>query len=279
MYNQTNLAVAEEQEQALMFRFPDSAVSEDFSREDMEDDIDGLSLSFPRAKIAGGGTTLFELPSDDASTPVHVGKLEGVILFHHPVNGYWVGESTDEDNTPLCTSMDGKTGYGDPGGLCAGCSLNRFGSGEDGRGKACKNQRCLYLLRSGEFMPIQLYLPPTSLKAFSQFMQIAFLRRNRASYGSVVELSLHREEKPKPHAVVDFRKVRDFTGVELTQAKAFANAFRNQAKTMLEERVQAIKDQQDNGYDYDGFGKKGKAGGFVIQDGAGEDMERDELPL
>ncbi|OUP56912.1 hypothetical protein [Pseudoflavonifractor sp. An184] len=277
MYNQTNLAVAEEQD--IVFRFPDVDASADFSKEDMEDDIDGLHLSFPRAKIAGGGTTVFELPSDDASKPEHVGKLEGVILFHHPVNGYWVGDSADEDNAPLCTSMDGKTGYGEPGGACAQCYLNRFGSSEDGRGKACKNQRCLYLLRDGEFMPIQLYLPPTSLKAFSQFMNIAFLRRNRASYGSVVELTLHREEKPKPHAVVDFRKVRDFVGVELAQAKAYSNAFRNQTKKMLEERVQIIKDQQDDGCDYDGFGKKGKNGGFVIQDGVSADEDLGELPL
>lgn len=105
MYNQTNLAVAEERD--IVFRFPDVDASADFSKEDMEDDIDGLHLSFPRAKIAGGGTTVFELPSDDASKPEHVGKLEGVILFHHPVNGYWVGDSADEDNAPLCTSMDG----------------------------------------------------------------------------------------------------------------------------------------------------------------------------
>ena len=138
MYNQTNLAVAEEQD--IVFRFPDVDASADFSKEDMEDDIDGLHLSFPRAKIAGGGTTVFELPSDDASKPEHVGKLEGVILFHHPVNGYWVGDSADEDNAPLCTSMDGKTGYGEPGGACVQCYLNRFGSSEDGRGKACNAQ-------------------------------------------------------------------------------------------------------------------------------------------
>ena len=51
MYNQTNLAVAEEQD--IVFRFPDVDASADFSKEDMEDDIDGLHLSFPRAKIAG----------------------------------------------------------------------------------------------------------------------------------------------------------------------------------------------------------------------------------
>lgn len=124
-----------------------------------------------------------------------------------------------------------------------------------------------------------LFLPPTSLKAFNQFMSAAFLYRGRASYGSLVELTLHREDKPSPHAVVDFRKIRDFTGRELASAKAFANAFRNQAKAMLQEQIEAMVDQQDDGCDYDGFDQKGKGDGFVIEDGARSREVRDELPL
>lgn len=279
MYNHTNLAVAEEQDQELMFRFPDMEGASDFSREELEDDADGIRLSFPRAKIPGGGSTLFELPGEDSTKLEYVEKMVGVILYHHAANGYWVGEPNDEDKAPICASLDGKVGYGDPGGLCAGCSLNRFGSSEDGRGKACKNQRYLYLLQDGEFIPWVIYLPPTSLRSFSRFMNVAFLYRNRPSYGSVVELTLHREDKPTAHAVVDFRKVRDFSGTELARAKAFANAFRNQAKDMLQERAQAITAQQDNGYEYDGFGKKEKDGSFSIRNGAGTDMELDKLPL
>ena len=154
MFNQSNLAVVEQQEQALVFQFPDVSLSADFSQEELQDDTDGIRLTFPRAKIPGGGSTLFELPGEDASKPEYVESLQGVILFHHLVNGYWMGEPSDEDKSPLCTSMDGKMGHGDPGGLCAKCRLNTFGSAEDGRGKACKNQRYLYLLRDGEFMPL-----------------------------------------------------------------------------------------------------------------------------
>ena len=280
MFNQSNLAVVEQQEQALVFQFPDVSLSADFSQEELQDDTDGIRLTFPRAKIPGGGSTLFELPSEDASKPEYVESLQGVILFHHLVNGYWVGEPSDEDKSPLCTSMDGKMGHGDPGGLCAKCQLNTFGSAEDGRGKACKNQRYLYLLRDGEFMPLELHLPPTSLQPFNRFMNAAFLYRNRASYGSVVELSLHREDKPSPHAVEHFRKLYDFTGADLAKAKAFSNAFRTQAKAMLEERVQAIVSQQDDGVDYDGFEKKPSGdGSFVVKTGTAVDGERDELPL
>ena len=57
--------------------------------------------------------------------------------------------------------------------LLAGGLLNQrvlFGSASNGRGKACKNQRTLYLLRSGEFVPIQISLPPTSLTPYNSFL-------------------------------------------------------------------------------------------------------------
>lgn len=290
MYNQGNLAVAEQQTQqqeqqmeqqeqhAIMFRFPEADISTEFTPEDMAEDVDGIRISFPRAKISGGGSTMFELPTEDPAKPKYVESIRGVILYHHAANGYWVGDVTDEDNAPLCTSMDGKQGYGEPGGLCVSCALNRFGSGEDGKAKACKNQRYLYLLQDGEMIPLELHLPPTSLKAFSRFVNVAFVYRKRPSYGSEVELTLHREEKPTPHAVVDFRKIRDFSGEELKRAIAFRNAFCDQTKLLLKERIkEIIAQKQDSGTYSDLQG--GDSGSFVIEGGELADGERGELPL
>ena len=54
--------------------------------------------------------------------------------------------------------------------------MNRFGSAPDGsKGKACKNMRVLYLLRSGEYMPLQVNLPPTSIKPFKEFLNRGFI--------------------------------------------------------------------------------------------------------
>lgn len=73
-----------------------------------------------------------------------------MILYNHASNAYWPeGKEYDDNEPPLCQSVDGKQGYGEPGGACATCILNRFGSSATGRGKACKNMRVLYLLRSG----------------------------------------------------------------------------------------------------------------------------------
>lgn len=275
MLNQGNLALAQNQEDALVFQFPNMQTSADFSQEDLAEDTDGVHVSFPRVKIPSGGMLQFELPSEDSAKPEYVSSLVGVLLYHHAANGYWVGEPDDEDKSPLCSSVDGKTGIGDPGGLCVKCSLNKFGSGDDGKSKACKNMRHLYLLRSGEFMPLMLSLPPTSLRPFNEFMNSAFLYRNRASWGSVVEIGLRREERPTPHSVAEFRKLYDFSGQELAEVKAFVSNFRAQAKVMLEERARAAEEQRSEGCDYAGFDQKvsGGDGTFVING------SHEELPL
>ena len=59
----------------------------------------------------------------------YVQTLEGVILFNHSANSYWPAGSEYDDNTPpQCQSVDGKVGYGDPGGICEACDYNKFGS-------------------------------------------------------------------------------------------------------------------------------------------------------
>lgn len=228
------------------FVLPDQ-VSGDFDKSDLAEDMDGLQMSFIRAKIPGGGVTQFELPGDDASNPSYVPTLQGVILFNHPSNAYWPEDvEPSEDNPPLCQAVDGKTGYGEPGGSCATCAMNKFGSSSKGGGKACKNMRVLYLLRSGEMMPIQLNLPPTSLRPFREFVNNNFVMRQRATYGSLVEIGLKREEaNGYPYGVATFKKLYDFTGEELERVKAYAATFREQAKESKAERIEQSKAHAD----------------------------------
>ena len=100
-------------------------------------------MSFQRVKIPAGGTLQFEMPSDDPDNPDYEKNLVGVILHNHATCAYWpAGSEYDDDTTPLCSSVDGKVGIGTPGGACAACVMNRFGSAPDGsKGKACKNMR------------------------------------------------------------------------------------------------------------------------------------------
>ena len=168
-------------------------VDGDFSQEELSGDMDGVQMNFPRVKSPGGGVLQFELPTDDPENPDYVKTLEGVILHHHLNNAYWPeGSEYDDTMSPLCSSTNGKVGIGTPGGVCATCAMNQYGTAANGTGKGCKNMRTVYLLRSGDFMPIQLTLPPTSLKPFNTFCSQAFLMRRRASFGSVVQIGLKK---------------------------------------------------------------------------------------
>ena len=241
--------------------------------------MEGLQLTMQRVKIPGGGNLQFEIRSDDPDNPDYERKLVGVILYHHLANAYWPEGSEYDDNVPpFCQSFDGKQGYGEPGGVCAACAFNQFGSTANGSGKACKNMRQIYLLRSGEYLPLQLSLPPTSLRPFNDFMNLAFVARRRPSYSAIVEIGLKRAESGGyTYSVATFRKVRDLEGEGLAAVKSYAANFKEQVKSLLAQRVENYKSDvesltgtaplelADNG---DHFSYPG-----VI------DGERDELPL
>lgn len=223
-------------------------VQSEFSAEDLADDMDGLSMSFSRIKIPAGGMTQFEIPTENPDSPDYAPLLEGVILHHHPSCAYWVetGEDDDDDEEklPLCSSLDGIKGIGTPGGACATCQLNAFGSGAKGKGKACKNMHVIYLLRSNELMPIQFNLPPTSIRPFKEFMNRAFRLRKRASYGSIVQIGLKKENNgKKDYSVATFRLLSDFSGEELAQICSYAKNFKGQIKELNQLRAQAAEDQ------------------------------------
>ena len=148
--------------------------------------------------------------------------------------------------------MDGKTGIGEPGGACATCPMNAYGSARDGgRGKACKNMRDIYLLRSGEYMPLLISLPPTSIKPFKEFLNRAFVYRRRATYGSLIQIGLKKENNgSNDYSVATFRLVRDFQGEELAQIRAYANGFKEQIKAINIQRALINEEQRANDCDY-----------------------------
>lgn len=277
MYNTQNNALAEQK-----FMLPAAIPEGEFTQEELAEDMDGLQMSFPRIKIPGGGSLQFEIPSDDPENPDYAKTLEGVILFNHPNNAYWPeGNEYDDSTAPLCSSVDAKQGIGEPGGSCVSCALNQFGSAAEGAGKACKNMRVLYLLRSGEFMPLQVTLPPTSLKPFREFMNQSFMLRRRATYGSVVQIGLKKMSNGKDdYSVATFRRLYDFSGEELAQIRQFADSFKEQIRMMLQQRTAINETQHDTGCDYGNSNVEVLPAGKGTQFTYGQtlDGEREALP-
>ena len=61
----------------------------DFGNDDLADDMEGLTLSFPKVKIPSGGALQFEMPTGDPENPEYTRFLQGVILYHHASGAYW----------------------------------------------------------------------------------------------------------------------------------------------------------------------------------------------
>lgn len=231
----------------LDFELPEIGEAE-FSNEELAEDMDGFTMSFPRIKIPAGGVLQFELPTGDPQHPDYSPTLTGVILFNHASCAYWPeGDEYSDDVPPLCSSVDGKQGYGEPGGVCEACALSQFGSASNGRGKACKNMRVLYLLRSGEFMPLAINLSPTSISPFREFLNKGFVFRNRATYGSLVEIGLKRQTNPegKDYSVATFKWLGDFHGEQLAAVRKYALSFREQIRGMNRQRIEAKRELDD----------------------------------
>ena len=221
------------------FRLPEAADSE-FSIEELSEDMEGIHLSLPRIKIPSGGGLFFEVPGENPDDPEAAKTLEGIIVHSHDAQAYWEsGKEDGDDNVPPnCSSIDGINGIGSPGGACALCPMNAWGSVGKGKGKACKNMRHLYLLSDGDFLPTLISLPPTSLRPYNDFVSSEFVARRRTVFGSVVQIGLRKENNGKDdYSVATFKRLYNFSGEKLADVRRYAGEIKTQIKTMLAQQA------------------------------------------
>jgi hypothetical protein len=161
---------------------------------------DGASMfDLEQVKMPTGGGKSFILSDGSA-----VESIEAVICQWQNIRAYWPGDYSGGDK-PQCSSTDGVTGKGNPGGLCRECPYAQFGSAEKGEGQACKAMRRLFLLKKDRVLPMLLTLPPTSIKPCRKYL--TRITSQMLPYWQVVtEFTCHLEENASniKYAVVDF---------------------------------------------------------------------------
>lgn len=115
-------------------------------------------------------------------------ELRGVVVHKQKIRGLW-----NKDDVLVCSSLDCITGTerdvegkpivtgtdatGNPiykKRACSSCPWNEWGSAVDEagnrrKGKACKEQRRIYMMVPGYKLPIVLSLPPTSLTPWDDY--------------------------------------------------------------------------------------------------------------
>jgi len=210
---------------------------------DYADDMDGITPSFERIRIPSGGSLAFELPGEDPENPDIAKEFSAVIVYHHPINVYYKEKFDGNNNPPDCSSMDGKTGINNETGEicdCAKCGLNKFGSAEDGKGKACKQKRRIYVLRQGEQLPIIMTLPTGSLGEFSKYI-MRLLNRGKKSNQIVTKFSLKKAQNSTGinYSQAVFAVDRDLTSEE----KECVSKMTEQIKT-LAGKVEVVEEQE-----------------------------------
>lgn len=130
-----------------------------------ESELDsGTSLSFGIIKI------LRESGQFEVGEKKFADTLTGHVLLKHQANQWWEidydSRKPEDSPVPNCYSVDGfKPSGGDKmfDGMCAVCDRNKFGSGKDERGKACRNTVRFLFLQEGSVLPVVIVAPPTSL--------------------------------------------------------------------------------------------------------------------
>lgn len=197
---------------------------------DAAEDLAGLTLTFDRIKIPAGGSTAFEIPGENDETEM-VKDVKGVILLHHPAYAYYRDKYTGGNNPPDCGPFDGVHGTGVPGGLCANCPMNAFGSGE-GQAKACKNRRMIYILMENELFPMVLSLPTGSLKEFTKYVKRQ-LSRGRKLSQIVTKISL--------------KKATSASGIAYSQAVfTFERMLNADERAAISQMVEQVKEYAAN---------------------------------
>ena len=79
---------------------------------------DASAFSLPRIRMPSRGAQSWELPTAQGEETLP--QIDCIILAHQPCRGYWPGDFRGNE-PPQCSSPDGVTGYGDPGGSCRSC--------------------------------------------------------------------------------------------------------------------------------------------------------------
>ncbi len=152
-------------------------------------------FDLPRVKISGGASPRWIVPTLDGEETL--ARIDGVIVYARDTRVYYktaFGKGTGKQ-PPDCSSPDGITGKGKPGGDCSRCPLAEYGSADEGAGQACKQVKQIFVLRGDLLLPEVISLPPTSLKGARQFL-LKLTTQGIPYYQAVIGIELEKALNP-----------------------------------------------------------------------------------
>lgn len=200
------------------------------------DNLGGEQLTefdLARVKVPSGGGTTWEVPTLGGLEPTKT--LTGVLVHFKRTRAYWAPDA-DSGTPPQCRSEGPDLtaiGVGDPGGPCISCPYAQYGTAIDDKGnpapgQACNSKEIWFLLREGDYLPIVLPLPATSLKAAGAYRKRT-LGGVGIRYSSVVTsitLAATKNAKGDSYAVIAPTVAGVLSPEEAERAKAYGDELR-----------------------------------------------------
>lgn len=192
----------------------------------IETNLGGEELSefdLPQIKVpSGSSAAVFAVPNPSGEDGAEK-FITGIVMHIGKRRSYYKSKEVD-GSRPDCESYDMVNGVGDPGGLCASCPLNVFGSatmndGSEGAGKACKEVRLLFVVRPGEWMPIVVKAPSGSLRNVKKWLGSLKL----PYFQTVTQIGLRKEKSRggTDYYELTFMQVGVVPGDTLEQIKGY----------------------------------------------------------
>ena len=209
-----------------------------------QEELGDMNISFDRIGTPGAGGSTFEVPGENPGETDAVKEFSAVILYHHPMSFFFTEAYNGQKTMPACSTYDGITGTGNPGGACRECPYNQFGSGANG-GKACRNKRRVYLLREGELLPMLLSIPTGSLRVFTDYVKRLITRGIKPST-VLTKFSIEKVQSGGPaFAQLKFSIDRKLNPEEIATVLDMAQQVREYAKrTVVEEQPEEMIDPE-----------------------------------
>jgi hypothetical protein len=248
----------------------------------LDENLGGADVSafdFSRVKVPAGGGLAWTIADQTTGDEFAETSFEGIIVAWKDQKAFWkqsLNESGARRGPPDCYSPDMKKGIGDPGVPCAGCKFNVFGSakGGQGRGKACKDTRQIFFMRSESVLPELLIIPPTSLAGVKSYM-MKLAARAIPFWNCVTRFKLVKDKNAEgtEYSKVELQFVAALDGTPKQAAMQYSGLIRKMLghKTILPTQAD-LEGEEIGGYDQQAVNN---AAAVAMQDATAENTAPD----
>ena len=200
-----------------------------------------------RAGNPSGKSTKWSIPTIDGDEET-VSEITGVILYNKFTRNRWLaayGEG-EPNARPVCSSIDGRCGVGDPGGICKICPFAQFGSAKN-NSQACKKTRLIFVLRESELLPLLVTITPGNLKSVKKyFRRLLSQQISQTEILSTLSLTAGKSKSGHDYAVAGISLAGKLDPQTAEKMKEYSDYLKPWLKEAQAEQADIASDEEDD---------------------------------